>query len=310
MVDDNDKNQNSGDGILLFFLLIGLLILVVKNKKIVPTTIGAVSDTVNTDTENLTDNTPVDTVNTDTENLTDNTSADTVGAGTTTQQVMAARITDASWQAQKARINMNLLNAYLRSQIEKGAITTNALRAIANYQAVKDGTMSATDFANSGGIQAIPESMREGFDVAGIAYQTSPTTVRNRALVYYAGLTNAHRGSMTAEQRTAWDSANLKYALEAYSAAAGSGNQATIAAALAANPTGQASTPSASTPPVTSSGVKSAASQGYATSPSQLVGLHSGSSGSTTSSGQVKTNKSVAKLKSKSKSSSKGSSKK
>lgn len=166
--------------------------------------------------------------------------ADTNGSGASgsggstppIKQAMTARTLDPEWQAQKSRINMALLPDYQKKQIEKGAVTKNTLQSIADYQQVKAGTMSAFDYAND---PNMPEEMRAGIEYSSTAYQTSPTTVRNRALAYYSGQTGAHRGGMSAEERAAWDSTNEKAALEAYANAAGSGNQAAVARQMAAN---------------------------------------------------------------------------
>lgn len=153
------------------------------------------------------------------------------GGGTTPiKQAMTARTQDAEWQYQKSRINMDVIPAYQRKQIEKGAITKNTLKSIADYQQVKAGTLSAYDYA--GGAAAMPGVDPVAYDYASTAYQRA--SVKSRALAYYSGITEAHRGGMTAAERTAWDSANEKAALEAYANAAGSGLQADTARKLAA----------------------------------------------------------------------------
>lgn len=169
------------------------------------------------------------------------------GSGTTItpiKQATTARTSDPEWQAQKARINMNLLPSYQKKQIEKGAVTKNTLKSIADYQAVKAGTMSAFDYAND---PNMPEEMRAGIEYSSTAYQGSATTVRNRALSYYAGIAGAHRGSMSAAERTAWDSTNEKAALKAYANAAGSGWQADTARELAGKLSGGTTTATVST---------------------------------------------------------------
>lgn len=153
------------------------------------------------------------------------------GSVTPIKQAMTARTLDPEWQAQKARINMAVIPEYQRKQIEKGAVTANTLKSIADYQQVKAGTMSAFDYAND---PNMPEEMRAGIESAQYYFQQSPTEVLNRALALYSSQTGAHRGAMTAAQRTAWDTANKKAALEAYAAAAGSGWQADTARKLAA----------------------------------------------------------------------------
>lgn len=159
------------------------------------------------------------------------------------QQVQQQRLQDPQWQTQRSRVNIAVVTPNVKKLIEKGAVTKETLKSIADYQAVRSGRMSATEYGGA------PSGYNpEAINAAGTAYQTSPTTVRNRALAYYSGQTGAHRGAMSAEQRTAWDSANLNNALNAYANASGSGNQSDVARSIAVNTPGgsMSSTPATS----------------------------------------------------------------
>jgi hypothetical protein len=233
------KEKSGGSGILLLLLAIGGLWLWKKNKD--TKAAGATDDTIpdysggggggGYDGAYADDVVVVDVGNGATGNGGGSSgSGSSSGSVTPIKQAMTARTLDPEWQYQKSRINMAVIPDYQKRQIEKGAVTKNTLKSIADYQQVKAGTLSAFDYAND---PNMPEEMRAGIEYSSTAYQGSATTVRNRALSYYAGQTGTHRGSMTAAERTAWDSANEQAALTAYAAAAGSGLQADRARELA-----------------------------------------------------------------------------
>lgn len=105
----------------------------------------------------------------------------------------------------------------------QGALSPQSAINIANYNAVKQNPSLAWDYA---GGNFEPNVSQEGIAQSSWAYQTSQATIDRRALAYMSQQTGAHRGSMSASERSAWDAANIVQARSAYLAASGQATRA------------------------------------------------------------------------------------
>lgn len=158
------KEKSGGSGWIWILLILGLGYAVVKSQSVKAEEDTAVDDTIYGGgggggydgyyQDDVIVDIGGDSGSTDTGNGDSSGGGASSGSVTPIKQAMTARTMDAEWQYQKSRINMAVIPDYQKRQIEKGAVTKNTLKSIADYQQVKAGTMSAYDYA--GGAAAMP----------------------------------------------------------------------------------------------------------------------------------------------------------